>query len=207
MTLNPTGESHRRWLSFVQRLAHGFHGPRDGPDIAGPAGFDQNKSQSREKIRVDVGRVHLNGELSGIDKQGMANAPQARILTRRLPGGLTRGRAEPHLFTYPPQERRAARIGLERQHRQQAVFGAVAHKAERRDQAPAVDLLLRHEDRTDGDTKPGAGRLQGQIEMLVGLAARVGGRGFGDGTPAGPGVLARGRMQDSLRRQMQLLAL
>ena len=59
MTLNLTGESHRRWLSLVQRFAHGFHGPRDGPDIAGPAGFDQNKSQSREKIRVDFGQVHL----------------------------------------------------------------------------------------------------------------------------------------------------
>jgi hypothetical protein len=59
MTLSLTGESHRRWLSFVQRFAHGFHGPRHRPDIARAAGLDQNKSQLFEKIRVDLGQVHL----------------------------------------------------------------------------------------------------------------------------------------------------
>jgi hypothetical protein len=59
VTLNPTGESHRRWLSFVQRFAHGFHGPGDGADIACSAGFDQNKSQPFKKIGVEFGQVHL----------------------------------------------------------------------------------------------------------------------------------------------------
>jgi hypothetical protein len=59
MTLNLTGESHRRWLSFVQRFAHGFHGPCHGANIAGAASFDQNKSQMFKKIRVDLGQVHL----------------------------------------------------------------------------------------------------------------------------------------------------
>jgi hypothetical protein len=40
-------------------VAHGFHGPRGGPDIAGAAGFDQDKSQLFEKIGVDFGQVHL----------------------------------------------------------------------------------------------------------------------------------------------------
>jgi hypothetical protein len=40
-------------------VTHGFHGSRHRPDIACAAGFDQNKSQPFEKIRVDFGQVHL----------------------------------------------------------------------------------------------------------------------------------------------------
>ena len=40
-------------------VAHGFHGARDGADIAGAAGLDQDKSQPFEKRRVDFGQVHL----------------------------------------------------------------------------------------------------------------------------------------------------
>lgn len=61
MALNPTGEPHRHKLSIEQRLTHGFHGARHRPDVAGAAGFDQDKPQVFEQIGV-VRLVHLNGE-------------------------------------------------------------------------------------------------------------------------------------------------
>jgi hypothetical protein len=56
MILHPRGESQRRWLSSVQRFDHGFPGPRDGPDIAGPARFDQNNRSRVKRFVLISGR-------------------------------------------------------------------------------------------------------------------------------------------------------